>query len=197
MIGTSDLSRAACRARRGRSPGPGGAALRDADIQISITFPGEVVQANGEVDGNTVTYVLEFGSASRSKRRAARSISGRPPTWSAAATVPAAAPDHRGRGRRPARHHLPGGAQLQQQGRRRGHVDRVGGAGVRGDTRVAPPQPRRPAPHTTGAADAARRAATRRGLNPKSSLFGRTAPRAGREARSAAAIRRRSAAPGG
>ncbi len=43
--------------------GTGGAQLfKSADIRIAITFPGEVLQApGGEIDGNTVTYVPEFG----------------------------------------------------------------------------------------------------------------------------------------
>jgi hypothetical protein len=43
--------------------GTGGAEFfESADIRIAITFPGEVLQApGGEIDGNTVTYVPEFG----------------------------------------------------------------------------------------------------------------------------------------
>jgi hypothetical protein len=43
--------------------GTGGAEFfESADIKIAITFPGEVLQApGGEIDGNTVTYVPEFG----------------------------------------------------------------------------------------------------------------------------------------
>ncbi|HET7929488.1 MAG TPA: hypothetical protein VFM40_08050, partial [Actinomycetota bacterium] len=43
--------------------GTGGAQLLEsADIRIAITFPGEVLQApGGQIDGNTVTYVPEFG----------------------------------------------------------------------------------------------------------------------------------------
>src|SRR4030095_12216108 len=43
--------------------GTGGAQFfESADIRIAITFPGEVLQApGGEIDGNTVTYVPEFG----------------------------------------------------------------------------------------------------------------------------------------
>jgi hypothetical protein len=43
--------------------GTGGAELfESADIRIAITFPGEVLEANGQIDGNTVTYVPEFGA---------------------------------------------------------------------------------------------------------------------------------------
>jgi hypothetical protein len=35
--------------------------LESADIQIAISFPGDVIEANGEIDGNTVTYAPEFG----------------------------------------------------------------------------------------------------------------------------------------
>jgi hypothetical protein len=43
--------------------GTGGAQFfESAEIRIAITFPGEVLQApGGEIDGNTVTYVPEFG----------------------------------------------------------------------------------------------------------------------------------------
>jgi hypothetical protein len=61
VTGVLDLSSGLSGAT-GPFAGTGGAQLfESADIQISITFPGEVVQANGEVDGNTVTYVPEFG----------------------------------------------------------------------------------------------------------------------------------------
>ena len=61
VTGALDLSSGLSGAT-GPFAGTGGAQLfENADIQISITFPGEVVQANGQVDGNTVTYVPEFG----------------------------------------------------------------------------------------------------------------------------------------
>jgi hypothetical protein len=43
--------------------GTGGAQfLESADIKIAITFPGEVLEApGGQIDGNTVTYLPEFG----------------------------------------------------------------------------------------------------------------------------------------
>jgi len=43
--------------------GTGGAQFfESADVKIAITFPGEVLQApGGQIDGNTVTYVPEFG----------------------------------------------------------------------------------------------------------------------------------------
>ncbi|HET9249272.1 MAG TPA: hypothetical protein VFP13_04935 [Actinomycetota bacterium] len=43
--------------------GTGGAQFfESAEIKIAITFPGEVLQApGGQIDGNTVTYVPEFG----------------------------------------------------------------------------------------------------------------------------------------
>ncbi len=31
------------------------------DVKVSITFPGAITDSNGEVDGNTVTWVPEFG----------------------------------------------------------------------------------------------------------------------------------------
>jgi hypothetical protein len=40
----------------------GGQFFESAEIKIAITFPGEVLQApGGEIDGNTVTYLPEFG----------------------------------------------------------------------------------------------------------------------------------------
>jgi len=61
VTGVLDLSSGLSGAT-GPFAGTGGAQFfESADIQISITFPGEVVQANGEVDGNTVTYAPEFG----------------------------------------------------------------------------------------------------------------------------------------
>jgi hypothetical protein len=35
--------------------------LQGAELQIRLTFPGEVTETNGEADGNTVTWVPEFG----------------------------------------------------------------------------------------------------------------------------------------
>jgi hypothetical protein len=61
VTGVLDLSSGLSGAT-GPFAGTGGAQFfESADIQISITFPGAVTQANGEVDGNTVTYVPEFG----------------------------------------------------------------------------------------------------------------------------------------
>lgn len=62
VTGVLDLSSALSGAT-GPFGGTGGAQLfESADIKIAITFPGEVLQApGGEIDGNTVTYVPEFG----------------------------------------------------------------------------------------------------------------------------------------
>jgi hypothetical protein len=35
--------------------------LESAEIRIAITFPGDVTESNGEVDGNTVSWAPEFG----------------------------------------------------------------------------------------------------------------------------------------
>jgi len=35
--------------------------LESAEIRIAVTFPGEVIDSNGQVDGNTVTWTPEFG----------------------------------------------------------------------------------------------------------------------------------------
>jgi hypothetical protein len=37
--------------------------LEGAELKIQITFPGEVIDSNGQVDGNTVTWVPEVGQA--------------------------------------------------------------------------------------------------------------------------------------
>ena len=59
VTGVLDLSSGLSGAT-GPFAGTGGAQFfESADIQISITFPGEVVQANGEVDGNTVSWKVE------------------------------------------------------------------------------------------------------------------------------------------
>jgi LppM domain len=62
VSGVLDLSRGLSGAT-GPFGGTGGAQFfESADIKIAITFPGEVLQApGGEIDGNTVTYVPEFG----------------------------------------------------------------------------------------------------------------------------------------
>jgi hypothetical protein len=38
-----------------------GAFMQGAELRISLTFPGEVTESNGEVDGNTVTWEPEIG----------------------------------------------------------------------------------------------------------------------------------------
>jgi hypothetical protein len=62
VTGVLDLS-TALSGVTGPFGGTGGAQFfESADIKIAITFPGEVLQApGGEIDGNTVTYVPEFG----------------------------------------------------------------------------------------------------------------------------------------
>lgn len=35
--------------------------FRDAEMRVRVTFPGEVTEANGEVDGNTVTWIPVVG----------------------------------------------------------------------------------------------------------------------------------------
>jgi hypothetical protein len=35
--------------------------LESAELRVAITFPGEVIDANGSIDGNTVTWEPEFG----------------------------------------------------------------------------------------------------------------------------------------
>jgi hypothetical protein len=50
------------------------------DISLSITFPGEVVEHNGELDGNTVTWVPTPGEVLEINARAKDSSDG-PPVW--------------------------------------------------------------------------------------------------------------------
>ena len=174
-----------------------GRLFENADIQISITFPGEVVQANGEVDGNTVTYVPEFGERLEINATGSAIDNGQ------AADVVGGSDSFL-----PLLLIIAGVAVVLLViiflvVRSRSNKD--GGAGTStglgepasvATPGVAPPR-RAPRPHTTGAADAA---PPRRRHPPRAEpevVVGRTAPRAGREARSAAAIRRRSAAPGG
>lgn len=40
-----------------------GALVESFDVTVSITFPGEVTEHNGELDGNTVTWQPQFGEA--------------------------------------------------------------------------------------------------------------------------------------
>lgn len=50
-------------------PGTGGepfdveALMADSEVRIQFTFPGEVTESNGEVDGNTVTWTPKIGEA--------------------------------------------------------------------------------------------------------------------------------------
>jgi phosphatidylinositol mannoside-binding LppM-like protein len=62
VTGVMDLSTGLSGAT-GPFGGTGGAQFfESADIKIAITFPGEVLEApGGQIDGNTVTYVPEFG----------------------------------------------------------------------------------------------------------------------------------------
>jgi len=62
VTGVLDLS-AGLSGATGPFGGTGGAQFfESADIKIAITFPGAVIEApGGQIDGNTVTYVPEFG----------------------------------------------------------------------------------------------------------------------------------------
>lgn len=58
--GVIDLRQAA------RGAGPGAVAgLADADLSLSVTFPGDVVRSNGRVNGTTVTWEPEAGQVLR------------------------------------------------------------------------------------------------------------------------------------
>lgn len=47
------------------------AMLEGAEISVSMTFPGEVTESNGEVDGNTVTWEPEIGEVNEMRAVAA------------------------------------------------------------------------------------------------------------------------------
>ncbi len=45
--------------------------MKDADISISMEFPGDISESNGEIDGNTVTWTPEIGDANEMRAVAA------------------------------------------------------------------------------------------------------------------------------
>ena len=45
--------------------------LTDAQVMLSVTFPGEIEQANGDIDGRTVTWDLQHGPAELAARGSA------------------------------------------------------------------------------------------------------------------------------
>jgi hypothetical protein len=55
-------------------PFDAGQFFEDADVRISLAFPGDVIEANGEVDGNRVTWTPEVGE--RTELRAVASAVG-------------------------------------------------------------------------------------------------------------------------
>jgi hypothetical protein len=61
VAGVLDLSGGSVTGVTNPFGGSGAELLESADIRISITFPGDVIEANGQIDGNTVTYVPRFG----------------------------------------------------------------------------------------------------------------------------------------
>jgi len=62
VTGVLDLSSGLSGATGFTGFGETGAALfESAQIEIAFTFPGDVIEANGQVDGNTVTYSPAFG----------------------------------------------------------------------------------------------------------------------------------------
>lgn len=62
ITGTLDLSSGLSGASGLTGFGASGAELfESADLSIAFTFPGDVIEANGQVDGNTVTYTPTFG----------------------------------------------------------------------------------------------------------------------------------------
>jgi phosphatidylinositol mannoside-binding LppM-like protein len=62
VVGVLDMSGGGVTGATNPFGGTGAELLESADIRISITFPGDVIEApGGQVDGNTVTYRPEFG----------------------------------------------------------------------------------------------------------------------------------------
>jgi hypothetical protein len=61
VVGVLDMSGGGVTGATNPFGGTGAELLRSADIRIAITFPGDVIEANGQVDGNTVTYRPQFG----------------------------------------------------------------------------------------------------------------------------------------
>ncbi|MCK9796092.1 hypothetical protein M1843_20310 [Isoptericola sp. 4D.3] len=56
--------------------------LQDAlDVQISITFPGEVIEANGTVDGNTVSWAPQMGEVTEFQARGSAETGSSFPWW--------------------------------------------------------------------------------------------------------------------
>jgi hypothetical protein len=61
VVGVLDMSGGGVTGATNPFGGTGAELLQSADIRIAITFPGDVIEANGQVDGNTVTYRPQFG----------------------------------------------------------------------------------------------------------------------------------------
>lgn len=62
VVGTLDLSGGDITGATSPFGGTGAELLESAEIRISITFPGDVIEApGGQIDGNTVTYQPGFG----------------------------------------------------------------------------------------------------------------------------------------
>lgn len=57
------------------------AMMESFDVSLSITFPGEVIEHNGELDGTTVTWVPEPGENLEISARAKDSGAGGMPVW--------------------------------------------------------------------------------------------------------------------
>lgn len=54
----------------------------DFDMRIAVTFPGEVLETNGTVDGTTVTWSPEFGDSTEMRATASETGGGDgPPVW--------------------------------------------------------------------------------------------------------------------
>jgi len=60
VTGVLDLSQGLSGAT-GATGGTGAQFLESAEIRVAITFPGEIIDSNGQIDGNTVVWEPKFG----------------------------------------------------------------------------------------------------------------------------------------
>jgi hypothetical protein len=76
VSGTLDLSTVGATGPSGLSGFDPSQFLQNADLRIRITFPGEVTDANGEVSGNSVTWLPKIGEATELQATASASGGG-------------------------------------------------------------------------------------------------------------------------
>jgi hypothetical protein len=76
VSGTLDLTSVGATGATGLSGLDPTEILQSADLRIRLTFPGEVTDSNGQVDGNTVTWVPVFGESTELRATAQASGGG-------------------------------------------------------------------------------------------------------------------------